>query len=77
MKKKTLSILGIVSLAIAAFLSTTASQQTADISLSGFLKINTASAECCSTPFNNGRCSALLGRCFADPGSTDCDAFAC
>ncbi|SEW37181.1 hypothetical protein [Chitinophaga arvensicola] len=73
MKKKILSAIGIAAVAAVTFMATNSNGQTGETSLTSLLKINTASAECCSTPINNGRCS-FSGNCFANPGGpVDCD----
>lgn len=75
MKKKIYGALGVAALALAAFLTTNTSGSASDTTLYSLFKINAANAECCSTPINNGRCSAS-GNCFPDAGGSNnnCDS---
>lgn len=62
-----------MAIAAIAFFATTTSAGENGIDLTSLVKINSASAECCSTAINNGRCS-FTGNCFANPGgNVDCD----
>lgn len=80
MKKKILSVAGLLAIAVTAFLSTDGNApQAGETRLSDLFKINRASAECCvnvNPAMNTGRCSALTGYCYANPGGPgECDPF--
>lgn len=72
--KKALTIFGMAAMATGIFISNEVKADQS-LDLASLIELNSANAECQSTPINNGRCS-FTGNCFPDAGGTDnnCDS---